>query len=204
LKFTGLIKLDMQALLPELIEDVLAYHVDAYVDDPAYQWATLRKLSAFQKRRIERHFHNYWLPKLSISIYSGVNWSLDYTYEKSGTSLGEDEFVTFQHNSRQLQKWNVEDGFVRTLWAQHNINDPKAILRFGEGVLNGGIRGGYIINDSELPGLKIVDNGKSIVFKWKEALSALFREEILLRNLRSSMVRFFIEQESNHVQFLKL
>jgi hypothetical protein len=59
-------------------------------------------------------------------------------------------------------------------------------VRLGEGYLNGGFRGGYILNDTDLPGRQILERG--IRFPWKDAMNELLREEMYMRKVGDEMV----------------
>ena len=191
-------------LLPEIVEQILTLHGDSHGDDdPAYQWTQLRKLSAFQKRRIERYFHDFWLPKLIVTMYIGPSTSFDYKLADelidNATSPG-NETTVFRVGTENRNREILEDddqreerrSRLRTLlkqgWNKYSVENPNAILRLGEGVLNDSIKGGYIINDTPLSELVVDETASTISFRWHSLFSALFREEMMLRRYTDDMV----------------
>lgn len=171
-------------LVPELVEQILSCWVDAHEDDPAYQWMRLRSLSHHQKFRLERHFKEFWLPKLIISIYQGPWESVDYTLEAAHGDTAQFRCPAFQ------PQLGLKDpgSWIRACWGEHSIQEPKALLRLGEGYLNDGFCKGYIINNTDLPGLESTDGWQLISFWWKEAFTALFREEEWMRRYTEKAV----------------
>ncbi|KAF1979105.1 hypothetical protein BU23DRAFT_148135 [Bimuria novae-zelandiae CBS 107.79] len=173
----------MPTLPAELVEEILTALVDSYNDDPAYQWNQLRNLSSFQRQCIEKHFENFWLPKLIISAFSGIWFSWEYTLDSTDALLSEG-IATYRHildpsnsmNHLLQEKWEYPSG-------------PAVFLRFGEGFLKRGLRGGYIVDDLEPTGLEVSNEGLTMRFNWRRTLDALFREEMLLRNHREAMLQ---------------
>lgn len=180
-------------LPPELTEQILSKVVDEFDNDPAQQW-TLRHLSHYQKHRIEQRFCDFWLPKLIVTIYAGAWSSIDYKLvgleKPSSNSASDSDMLNsvahFQApedpNSRIKQEYLVE------LWKEHSVETPNAHLRLGEGLLNDGFKGGYIVNDTELPELRVDESGIHLRFDWRGAFSALLQEEIMLRKVHDEMV----------------
>ncbi|KAI1140320.1 hypothetical protein F5Y05DRAFT_313579 [Hypoxylon sp. FL0543] len=176
------------AKLPlELIERILDMLVDGYSQDPAYQWTTLRHIARRQMRRIERHFWHQWVPKLTITLYSGPRCQIDY---KLSDHAGDDGFqnsrARFQTLGASLSN-SLDKGDIRTLWDQYSFENRVAHLRLGEGVLSHGMTGGYIVNDTDIVDLKVEDDGLSILFNWPRTFDALLREEIMMRRLQTEM-----------------
>lgn len=179
-------------LPPELKEQILSELVDDFDDDPAQQWM-LRHLSHHQKHRVEQRFRDFWLPKLIITQYLGASVSIDYTLvrlEKPSVSASDaDELDYVAHFQATLNPlFGIKPEYLLEMWKQHSVENPNAHLRLGEGLLNDGFRGGYIINDTELPGLQVDESGTNIRFDWHGAFNALLREEIMLRKVHDKMV----------------
>ncbi|KAJ4348009.1 uncharacterized protein N0V89_009381 [Didymosphaeria variabile] len=181
----------MSTLPAEIKEEILTALVESCGDeDPAYVWTQLRNLSHFQRRRIENRFESFWLPKLSITVYHGVWYSFDYAYVGPHASLTEGIATYKQVPGRDgAFSKETEDLLKASTYERLNAPNPELILRFGEGFGDTGeLRGGYIINDSELPGLEASEDGLVLRFDWRAALDALFREEMLLRKFRDEMM----------------
>lgn len=178
-------------LPPELTEQILTTLVDEYDDNPAQQW-TLRHLSHHQKHRIEQRFCDYWLPKLIVTIYGGAWSSVDYKLsglEKSESASGSDGPGDVAHfQAPQEEDPRIRQEYLVELWGGYSFENPVAHLRLGEGLLNDGFKSGYIVNDTEIPGLKVDESGSNIRFNWRGAFDALLREEIMLQKLHDEMV----------------
>ncbi|KAH6635809.1 major facilitator superfamily domain-containing protein [Chaetomium tenue] len=194
-----------RSLPDDLAEQVFALHVKAhFFTDPAYTWTQLRHLSAHQKRVVERRFQAYWLPKLSISLYASASHRFDYGMGEdtqqattATTSVADDGSVVFAmqrqvHNplagiSQDLGLGRFTRKYLRKAWGMY---DPAACrnitVRLGEGVLSGGCRGGYILNDTHLPGVELLEGG-GIRFDWKGAIDELLREEMYMRKAGEKM-----------------
>ncbi|OTA70159.1 hypothetical protein K449DRAFT_3991 [Hypoxylon sp. EC38] len=176
------------AKLPlELIERILDLLVDDYGQDPAYQWTTLRYIARRQMRHIERHFWHQWVPNLTITLYSGPRCQVDY---KLSSHINEDGFETgrviFQTPGTSLSN-SLNKGDIRALWDHYSFENRVAHLRLGEGLLNHGMTGGYIVNDTDIVDLKIEDDGLGILFDWRQTFDALLREEVMMRRLQTEM-----------------
>lgn len=176
-----------QALPSELVERILAHHVDEFADDPAYTWAVLRHLSANQKHRIERHFESFWLPKLSITVYQGSRNQFEYEFDSGPQTADADHKAVLSRIEGTSTSATQED--VLAAWAQYNPASSRNVtVRLGEGYLSDGCKGGYIVNDTGLPGLDVLDGGESICFRWKEAMNELLREELYIRRVGERLV----------------
>ena len=175
-------------LLPELADEVLQHHTDLYAQDPAMQWTHCRHISAREKRRIEKHFEQFWLKKLVVTINHGPWDQLDYQQlrprpkEDSPEAYGANE-IRFDLNSDVRDKTDLVQ-----LWKDTLENPGIVILRLGENYLNRGLKSAYIVNDSGLPGLKVSGNGRFITFDWIKTFDHLLREEIMLRKTRARLV----------------
>lgn len=175
-------------LLPELVEQILTLHVDSFDEDPAYQWAKLRQISPYQKTRIEKRFYDYWLPELIVTVYVGSHTSFDYTLDvDASTNNYSDRIVPFHYVKQENHRERL-DSSVKAQLAGHSLKTPTVHLRLGEGVLNNGMAGGYIVNDTEVTGLEIGEDCFKIRFDWRETFTALLREEMLLRKHKQEMV----------------
>ncbi|KAK3322950.1 hypothetical protein B0H66DRAFT_217428 [Apodospora peruviana] len=189
----------------EIVETILTHHVDSFIDrDPALAWVQLRQISGYQLRRIERHFRQHWLPKMSITLYSpdAGCWSIEYFFH----AFDEDnkKIVIFAAEELALNSWPVfTQGFepaatILDVWAdfaRSPINKRNITVRLGEGVLSGGYHGGYIVNDTDLPGLQHpprAEQGRYVQFDWMRAMNELLREEMFMRNVADKMVRCLI------------
>ncbi|RYO88861.1 hypothetical protein DL763_005824 [Monosporascus cannonballus] len=178
----------------ELVDMVLENLVDEYNSDPVYQWTTLRHISARQKCRIEKHFLEYWVPKLTVTLYSGAWVQIDYKSDaKASSSDCEDGIVHFQAPQDNLSD-HVDQERLTTLWHHYGFENRVAHLRLGEGVLNGGVREGHIVNDTELGGVKVGEGGMTISFDWKQTMDALLREEMLMRKFQNEMISQRIQE----------
>ncbi|KAI1389701.1 uncharacterized protein F4822DRAFT_210234 [Hypoxylon trugodes] len=171
----------------ELIERILDLLVDEYDQDPAYQWTTLRHTARRQMRRIERHFLRHWVPKLTITLYSGPRCQIDYRLSNySGNDNLGIRRVRFQTLGPGLANSLNKEG-IRTLWDQYSFENRVAHLRLGEGILNNGMTGGYIVNDTDIVDLEVENDGLSIAFDWRRTLDALLREEVMMQKLQTEM-----------------
>lgn len=174
----------MPTLPVELQEEILTALVDSYGDEPAYQWTQLRRLSPYQRSRIEKHFEQFWLPKVTCTVHVDVGWSLDYTFE-STDAQSHDGLATFKH---ALNPEDSENICLQEAWVDQVSGEPTVILRCGESFLKRGLPGGHMISDIKLPDLELTDEGLTMRFDWRKTLDALFREEIMLEKLRDTLV----------------
>jgi hypothetical protein len=167
----------------ELVEQVLSHHVDAHFEtDPACTWVRLRQLSSNQKHCIERHFEAFWLPKLSITLYHRTRGQFDFTPDET-TEVTSDGKATFKAPLGSDTK---------AAWEAYDSAATKPItVRLGEGYLNGGFKGGYLVNDTSLPGLELHgdEKGERISFDWKAAMNELLREEMYMRRVGDELVQ---------------
>ncbi len=185
----------------ELVEHTFSQLVEAHIyTDPAYTWVCLRQLSAHQKHTIELHFQSFWLPKISITLYAGTRHKFEYAIDDNAGAANPDGSgrVAFSvhrqvHSpifglSQDSRPGRLTNRYLREAW---NRYDPAAnrniTVRLGEGYLAQGCRGGYLLNDTDLPGLQISPAGK-IRFLWKDALNELLREEIYMRKAGDDLV----------------
>jgi hypothetical protein len=194
-----------QSLPDELAEQVFAHHVNAhFFTDPAYTWTQLRQLSAHQKRVVELRFRTYWLPRLSISLYASISHRFEYGLDETaqpansfdgGSGDGVVVFAMQQQVHSPLAGISQDLGlgrftrkYLRNAWGMyHPATHRNITVRLGEGVLSGGCRGGYILNDTHLPGLELLEGG-GIRFDWKGAIDELLREEMYMRKAGQKMV----------------
>ncbi|KAK3295176.1 uncharacterized protein B0H64DRAFT_459056 [Chaetomium fimeti] len=181
----------------DMTEEIFSHTVDThFFADPAYTWTQLRRLSAHQKRVIERRFREYWLPKLTITVYAGSSRRYDYAFAETPTtpeSADRDSVMFVLQTQIQTpliglnQDLNVAKKHLKKAWHMYDPATYRNItVRLGEGVLSGGCRGGYTLNDTHLPGLKLLKSG-NIRFNWKEAISELLREEMHMRTAGKEM-----------------
>ncbi|KAI1104471.1 hypothetical protein F4804DRAFT_187058 [Jackrogersella minutella] len=181
------VKGDLWRRLPrELIDQIMDFVVDDYQLDPAYQWSILRHTSERQCRRIERYFLTYWVPKLTITLYSGPRCQIDYRLSDREKDLDTSR-VRFQTVGLGVSD-ALNKGDIRALWDHYSFENRVAHLRLGEGLLNHGMTGGYIVNDTDIVDLKVDDDGFGIVFDWRRTFDALLREELMMRKLQVEMV----------------
>lgn len=173
----------------ELVDMVLENLIQSYDHDPAYQWTTMRHISGRQMRRIERRFLSYWVPKLAVTLYSGSWIQVDYKYDPETQTAACDENGTVHFKTPE---GSLPDSVTRdrlaTLWHHYGFENRVAHLRLGEGVLNGGIREGHIVNDTELVGLQVGEDGNTISFNWRQTMDSLLREEVMMRKVQDTMV----------------
>lgn len=185
--------------LPELKEKILESVSDEYADNPALQWTYCRHLSAHQKRRLERHFREYWLPKLVITVYGGAHYQADYHF----LSVESNERNESRAHYRIVRPTGIHvykaDGSGREedlleliapqeSWQQYSFTNRTAHVRLGENCLNDGFLGGYIVNDTGLPGISTSDSGYEIWFDWVGAFDELLREEAMKKRVWKRMV----------------
>ncbi|KAL2020775.1 hypothetical protein VTK56DRAFT_7973 [Thermocarpiscus australiensis] len=168
----------------ELVGQILDHHVDDYFgNDPAYTWVQLRHVSAHQKHAIERRFEEFWLPKLNVTVYEGSSSWMDYILEDTPDSPNPTA------DGRVIFFLDPEcSGDPKTAWAAYKPTTHRNVtVRLGEAYLSGGCRGGYIVNDTDLPGLEVLDDGRRIRFCWKDAVNELLREELYMRRVGDEM-----------------
>jgi hypothetical protein len=168
----------------EVVEEILDHLVDRYEQDPATQWSWGRHLSAHQKRRIELHFRNTWLPRLRITLHYGAWSHYEYKLADLHTTKGED-IVRFALDP--LGTDGGPDRDLEKIWTQQEY--AHAYLRVGEGYLRKRNLGSWIVNDTGLPNLEVETEGKAITFNWFKAMIALLQEEALLKTSREKLVR---------------
>ncbi|KAI0179219.1 hypothetical protein GGR52DRAFT_296932 [Hypoxylon sp. FL1284] len=187
---------ELWQMLPlELVERILDMLVEDHEQDPAFQWTTLRHTSGRQMRRIERHFLSYWLPQLTITLYSGPRCQIDYhlsppsSQENSNSSSLATGRARFQAPDEVPVDDHAASGEdLRALWGRYGFENRVAHLRLGEGVLSHGMTGGYVVNDTDIVGLEVAHDGLAIEFDWRRTLDALLREEVMMRKLQTQMV----------------
>lgn len=175
-----------QGLPTELVDLVLGYLTELHSNDPAYQWTTLRHVSSSQFCQIEKLFISKWVPKLTVTLYHGAWKQMDYTCGEE-TPVCDGNMVSFEKITHRSPN-EIGQEQVIDLWKHYSFESRVAHLRLGECCLNRGIRGGHIVNDTELVGLKVADNGMALSFDWKGTMNALLREEMMVRKIQKDMV----------------
>lgn len=172
----------------ELVEQILTHHVDSHWEDPAYTWVRLRHLSSDQKHRIERHFESSWLPKLNITLYYHTRDQFEYSLvQDKANRVSADGKATFVF---VIGPNATDDTDPKVAWDDYSVALNRNItVRLGESWLSGGCKGGYILNDTDLPGLEVLDDGRRIRFCWKGAMDELLREEMYMRRVGEELVR---------------
>lgn len=172
----------------EIIDHIISQVVISIDHDPAYQWSTLRHISARYMYMIEQYFESFWLPKLCIT----ANHTAWYTYDYH---LVEEE--TCQHSFARFEikrtienlasscagRWDIQT-VLSNLWHNYSFSNKNVFLRVGEGdpLCTKGPRGGYFINDTDLHELTVGESGLRIRFNWKRTFDCFFREEIMMRD----------------------
>ena len=180
------------SLPAELVERILSELTNYYADDPTTQWTYCRHLSAHQKRSLETHFRDFWLPKLVVTIYNGARFSLDYTPVTKGYTVvsADDQFSStlalFHANAEEAQQSQFSG--LLDLWNKNSFRPCNVHLRLGENFMNDGLQGGYIVSDTGLPSLRVGTDGRDIHFEWAGAFDEMFREEAMRSRLRDRMV----------------
>lgn len=189
------------ALPNDVTEYIFELLVDAhFYTDPAYTWVSLRQLSSHQKRAIEHRFASFWLPKVSITLYSGARHKFEYDIDDKTWPQNFDgsDHVVFSllhqiHNPLLgIDQYSMPGRFGRKhlqdTWAQYDpVHLRNFTVRLGEGFLSAGCRGGYLVNDTDLPGLQVLPN-LQIRFSWKGAMNELLREEMYMRKTGERLV----------------
>ena len=194
---------DVWKSLPhDLTEEVFSQLVELCWDtDPAYVWVSLRQLSGHQKRVIEPRFAAFWVPKTTVTLYSGARHRFEYGIDGEAGTVGANDgsgMVTFAvlHQSHTpllgLSQNSIPGTMaqrrLRETWQRYHTSDARNLtVRLGEGFLSRGCRGGYLLNDTRLPGLTTMPGGK-ITFQWKGAINELLREEMYMRKVGEQMV----------------
>ena len=185
----------------ELVEHIFSQLVDAHIDtDPAYTWVCLRQLSAHQKHTIELRFRSFWLPKISITLYAGTRHKFEYAIDDNAGAANPDDgdrAIFSIHRqvhsplfglSQDSMPGRMTTRSLREAWSQYDPAVNRNItVRLGEGYLAQGCKGGYLLNDTDLPGLEVSPAGK-IRFLWKDAVNELLREEIYMRKAGDDLV----------------
>jgi hypothetical protein len=194
--------------LPVEILDHILFNVT--IDEPAFQWTTIRHLSSKYKHIVEKHFQDYWLHWLLITAYHGDHFeacSTQFDYEFTALIPGQD-VVEFSLNVAKLNEtkgrrppydarrvlprlWLAyTSGF--DLWKMSRKRVAHVRLGVGCPLLNRGFPGGHIVSDIELPGLFHKYDWKrkssSILFDWKAAMSLIMREEVRMEKIRDEML----------------
>lgn len=140
----------------DLTEEIFSRLVDAsFQTDPAYAWVVLRQLSRHQKRAIEVRFATFWLPKLSITLYSGARHKFEYSIDDEARLPNPDEKdqVIFSvqrqtHNpllgiSQDSMPGSMGRKHLQEAWDRYDpVNGRNITVRLGEGHLSAGCRGG--------------------------------------------------------------
>lgn len=149
-----------------------------------------------QKRRIENNFRIQWLRHISITLHLPARNNSAYTTSRDfflgpiqDRQRGRDIaiFVAVEHPTPGPpadQFINDEqDLMLKPFWDCYMSSALKkhVTVRFGEEVLNRGIRGGHIVNNTELPELEVSESGTEISFHWKAALQELMQEDMYMR-----------------------
>ena len=190
---------------PELKEKILDTLTNFYVNEPALLWTYCRHLSAHQKRALEQHFHDFWLPKLVVTLYRGCHSSADYCYvnDDKDTQSGnvqpatDPSLANFRITEPTDRHVYNQDGSRMNIielvkpqesWLQYSFNTRVAHIRLGENYLKRGFEGGHIVNDTGLPGLQGNTDWSEIWFDWVGVFDELFREEIMRNRIRESLV----------------
>ncbi|KAF2474894.1 uncharacterized protein BDR25DRAFT_112874 [Lindgomyces ingoldianus] len=172
----------------ELVDTIITTLIQSYAHDPAHQWTHLRHITRFHKTQLEKHFLNFWLPKLIITVYSSESTSVDYRAWSVSKPASTDSTARFKGR----EGWKDLDDEERMYWADNVWNStrmlPSVHVRLGVGELGEGYAGGYIISDVEIPGLRTSGEGSSVWFRWMELFDCLFREEMVMRNVQGKLV----------------
>ena len=195
----------LSTIWASLPNDVTEYIFELLVDahfytDPAYTWVVLRQLSQHQKRAIEIRFASFWISKLTITLYSGARHKYEYAIDEQArlpNPDGSDQIIfSLQRQTHTPLLGISQDSMpgrigLKSLEGAWNKYDPvharNITVRLGEGWLSAGCRGGYLVNDTDIPGLRVLPSGR-IHFLWKKAMNELLREEMYMRNAGERLV----------------
>lgn len=177
----------MSSLPSEIKEEILTALVNDYDDYPAFQWSQLRSLSSVQRRRIDKYFELFWLPKLKISAYINITYTWDYKFECTDEQSS-DGTAVFRHKPDLTN--DTDDGATRqkTRWWTLPNNKRTVILRFDKQSLNKRQRGRAIVSDADIQGLEVSDDGLTLRLNWRDTFTALFREVYSMEMYRATAV----------------
>lgn len=173
----------IEARLPrELVEEILTIHVNSdHTFD--YLWTQLRRLSPYQKARIEERFFTRLLPLLGIVIHSGQSGarrshSYTFVHDTSVNNSSNDKVRYSRFKSGKPV--HMVGKFTMESWTEHDIPDhPEADWGPARiGLHSNGMIGGYTISNSEVPGLMVDETGAEVQFEWRAFFAAAARESI--------------------------
>ncbi|KAL2134413.1 hypothetical protein VTI74DRAFT_252 [Chaetomium olivicolor] len=204
----------------DVTEMILDHHVESYfMRDPAYTWTHLRHTTKHQMRAIERRFRQFWLPKMSITLYTGREGHADYAFQNLDPSSEDMAIFSMSAHATMLPRAQEQEqqkhlhNAIAHAWGHYDPATNRNItVRLGEGQLNADFQGGYILNDTDLPGLQVLEPTK-ISFKWKVSINELLREEMYMRKVGDKMFddlckewvashpRPYAEEEHEHDEF---
>ena len=195
------------ALPRELIDNIIAELILLHDHDPAYQWTHLRHLARYHKPRIEQHFLNFWVPKLTLTLTEfepGVRFSAAIENEKSEDNQSGDGHVDVPTVRFTRCTWDGDWG-LETARATRPAEDGtrpsiSLVAMLGEGVLNKGFTKGGIFSHIRVPGLNNEETTPiELYLEWKPLFTQLFDEEMLMRRFRDALLDDFLptQKEAN-------
>ncbi|KAL1862939.1 hypothetical protein Daus18300_008270 [Diaporthe australafricana] len=165
--------------------------VDSFESSPTYQWIALRHLSPHQMHRIEYNFRMLWLKYMSVTLHlparnsSAHTTSRDFVlspFQDSARNHDIAVFLAVEHPRFQSPVDKLindeQDLMLKPAWSCYMNSALKkhVTVRFCEGFGGYYMRGGHLINNTELPGLEVSESGMEISFQWKAAIQELFQE----------------------------
>ncbi|KAF1996033.1 hypothetical protein P154DRAFT_327787 [Amniculicola lignicola CBS 123094] len=195
--------------LPRELKDVILTHLihhPSHTRNPAYQWTVLRHLTPYHRRQLELYFRTFWLPTLILTIYYRKSVSVDFRAErmhKDGRTVrfrareGWDELMKEFGYGKEA---DVEICWTRRIWrgiAGGNLYEAAAgasglrmvwRLGVGEGVLNGGLGGGWIVSDALVRGIRVGDGGEFIWVDWRAVFDEILGDEMRMRKWTETLV----------------
>ncbi|KAK4186923.1 hypothetical protein QBC35DRAFT_452754 [Podospora australis] len=145
-----------QDLLPALFDELIASYL---FTDPPYTWTTLRHISSYTLRAVEREFARFWLPKLSLTLYNAA-WDPTFDFELAGGHFLSSQVQPPNSKRKSCHHWRNNSvaarvaEYLQTLrdaWT-NNLEKSKPgrkvlTARLGEGFLSSGMQGGYIVGE---------------------------------------------------------
>lgn len=135
---------------------------------------------------------------MTLTLYVGgtLTWR-DYEccgFENGKSASDDDEIAIFTvrgglRNTIHQNGQSLDlDAMIKPTWEEYSTGNRCVTVRLGEGILNNGFAGGYILNDTFLPGLQVEEDGHTVGFRWREALGELMREEMFMKGVTQGLV----------------
>ncbi|KAI8940947.1 hypothetical protein NX059_002200 [Plenodomus lindquistii] len=203
----------IEALPNELAHLIITHLVDLHNNDPVYQWTHLRCITRLHRAQVERHFYDFWLPRLSVihAHYNGgfqFKMAPDQPDQRSEKDIAKFQMqrqdipgtggrsITQADISNQLSLLEFHNRCRSRMAHYERDHRPfqyiqgeelPMVIRMGEGIMNRGYSGGGIITDMQLPELTF--NASNVKFNWRLLFTNWFAEELLMQRMRDELLR---------------